>query len=94
MYVHTYFVTFHFFCSRNNLLPFAELSVKSLVRAERESRQIHPIQMEHPYEMRSMQPASITDIGKSMREQLMILVEWAKKMPWFLQNLDLDDQVN
>merc|ERR1719361_1110708 len=49
--------------------------------------------MEHPYEMRSMQPASITDIGKSMREQLMILVEWAKKMPWFLQNLDLDDQV-
>merc|ERR1719361_818530 len=49
--------------------------------------------MEYPYEMRSMQPASITDIGKSMREQLMILVEWAKKMPWFLQNLDLDDQV-
>ena len=29
-----------------------------------------------------------------MREQLMILVEWAKKMPWFLQNLDLDDQVS
>ena len=40
-----------------------------------------------------MQPASITDIAGSMRDQLVILVEWAKQIPWFMQKLPLDDQV-
>ena len=78
----------------------AELSVKALVRAEKDSRQVHPYvggedynRELTPFDMRSMQPASITDIGKSMKEQLIILVEWAKKMPWFCNNLDMDDQV-
>ena len=45
------------------------------------------------YDIRHMQPASITDIAGSMRDQLVILVEWAKQIPWFMQKLPLDDQV-
>ena len=41
-----------------------------------------------------MQAANITDIAGSMREQLVILVEWAKQIPWFMQKLDLEDQVH
>ena len=46
------------------------------------------------YDIRHMQPASITDIAGSMRDQLVILVEWAKQIPWFMQKLPLDDQVH
>ena len=45
------------------------------------------------YDIRHMQPANITDIAGSMRDQLVILVEWAKQIPWFMQKLPLDDQV-
>ena len=95
------------YCTKKVIFPIfvskffiAELSVKALVRAEKDSRQVHPYvggedfnRELTPFDMRSMQPASITDIGKSMKEQLIILVEWAKKMPWFCNNLDMDDQV-
>lgn len=47
-----------------------------------------------PYDTRHMQLASIADIAGSMRDQLVILVEWAKQIPWFMQKLPLDDQVN
>lgn len=70
------------------------MSVKSLVKADRESRQIHGYDRElSQYEIRHMQLASITDIAGSMREQLVILVEWAKQIPLFMQKLNLDDQV-
>ena len=41
----------------------------------------------------SKQLASIADIGDSMKQQLLILVEWAKFIPVFSE-LTLDDQVN
>lgn len=73
-----------------------DLSVKSLVKAERESRQVHGYELHReltPYDTRHMQLASIADIAGSMRDQLVILVEWAKQIPWFMQKLPLDDQV-
>lgn len=64
------------------------------MKADRESRQIHGYDRElSQYEIRHMQLASITDIAGSMREQLVILVEWAKQIPLFMQKLNLDDQV-
>lgn len=71
--------------------------MKSLVKAERESRQVHGYELHREltqYEIRHMQLASITDIASSMREQLVILVEWAKQIPLFMQKLPLDDQVD
>ncbi len=79
-----------------SLLIVVDLSVKSLVKAERESRQAHGYELNRDltqYEIRHMQMASITDIASSMREQLVILVEWAKQIPLFMQRLPLDDQV-
>lgn len=73
-----------------------DLSVKSLVKAERESRQVHGYELHReitPYDTRHMQLASIADIAGSMRDQLVMLVEWAKQIPWFMQKLPLDDQV-
>jgi hypothetical protein len=40
----------------------------------------------------SKQMASIADIAESMRQQLLILVDWAKFIPAFGE-LSLDDQV-
>ena len=45
------------------------------------------------YEVSNKQLASIADIGDSMKEQLLILVEWAKHIPSFIE-LSLDDQVS
>ncbi len=44
------------------------------------------------YEVRNKQLASITNIADSMKQQLLILVEWAKYIPAFSE-LTLDDQV-
>ena len=78
----------------NKFFSAVDLSVKSLVKAERESRQGYDMfrDLTH-YEIRLMQPATIADIGGSMREQLVVLVEWAKQIPLFNQKLDLEDQV-
>jgi len=43
-------------------------------------------------EVRSKQLASINNIAESMKQQLLILVEWAKYIPAF-SDLGLDDQV-
>jgi len=77
-----------------NVFSTVDLSVNSLVKAERESRQGYDMfrDLTH-YEIRLMQPATIADIGGSMREQLVVLVEWAKQIPLFNQKLDLEDQV-
>ena len=37
--------------------------------------------------------ASVNDVGDSMRQQLLALVEWAKFIPAFAE-LPIDDQVN
>ena len=85
------------FYYHNSVFFPVDLSVKSLVKAERESRQVHGYELHGRelthYDIRHMQPASITDIAGSMRDQLVILVEWAKQIPWFMQKLPLDDQV-
>ncbi len=44
------------------------------------------------YEVRNKQLASINNIAESMKQQLLILVEWAKYIPAFSE-LSLDDQV-
>lgn len=44
------------------------------------------------FEIANKQLASIADIGDSMKQQLLILVEWAKFIPAFSE-LSLDDQV-
>lgn len=45
------------------------------------------------YDLSSKQLASINDVCDSMKQQLLILVEWAKYIPAFTE-LQLDDQVS
>ena len=45
------------------------------------------------YDISTKRLASIPDIGESMKQQLLILVEWAKHIQAFSE-LVLDDQVN
>ena len=45
------------------------------------------------FDITNKQLASIADVGDSMKQQLLILVEWAKFIPVFSE-LSLDDQVN
>ena len=78
---------------------FTGMSVHVLLNAEVSSRQ----NGSHGYyciteqltdlDIASKQLASIADIGDSMKQQLLILVEWAKFIPVFSE-LTLDDQVN
>ena len=44
------------------------------------------------YDLSNRQLASINDVCDSMKQQLLILVEWAKYIPAFTE-LQLDDQV-
>ena len=44
------------------------------------------------YDISTKRLANIPDIGESMKQQLLILVEWAKHIPAFSE-LILDDQV-
>ena len=94
--IHPPLVAAYIACTRmsTNVFSTVDLSVNSLVKAERESRQGYDMfrDLTH-YEIRLMQPATIADIGGSMREQLVVLVEWAKQIPLFNQKLDLEDQV-
>ncbi|XP_012253163.1 hepatocyte nuclear factor 4-gamma isoform X3 [Athalia rosae] len=73
------------------------LSVGSLLNAELLSRQVGAAleQLGSPNsdaDLSSKQVASINDVCESMKQQLLILVEWAKYIPAFSE-LNLDDQV-
>lgn len=73
------------------------LSVSSLLNAEMLSRQVGAAleQMGSPvndFDLSNKQLASINDVCESMKQQLLILVEWAKYIPAFTE-LQLDDQV-
>ena len=75
----------------------AGLSAQTLLNAEVLSRQGqngYEMCMDQlsEYEVRNKQLASITNIADSMKQQLLILVEWAKYIPAFSE-LTLDDQV-
>lgn len=79
--------------------PGNGLSVPSLLKAEMESRQSkagavleETIVHLSAEELASKQFASINDVCESMKQQLLILVEWAKHIPAF-NELQLDDQV-
>ncbi|GJQ76756.1 hypothetical protein Trydic_g15599 [Trypoxylus dichotomus] len=74
------------------------LSVSSLLNAEMLSRQVgaaleqigsSPV---NDYDLTNKQLANINDVCDSMKQQLLILVEWAKYIPAFTE-LQLDDQV-
>ncbi|KAK7114968.1 uncharacterized protein [Littorina saxatilis] len=66
------------------------LSVSTLLNAEILSRQIcPPLNMQ---DLMAKKVASPDDVCESMKQQLLILVEWAKYIPCFCE-LPLDDQV-
>lgn len=77
--------------------PGNGLSVISLLKAEMESRKskagalLENVSIS-PEDLASKQFASINDVCESMKQQLLILVEWAKHIPAF-NDLQLDDQV-
>jgi len=66
------------------------LSVATLFQAEMLSRQIGPPTLDNTINNKKV--ANINDVCESMKQQLLVLVEWAKYIPAFL-DLALDDQV-
>ncbi|CAG9765821.1 unnamed protein product [Ceutorhynchus assimilis] len=74
------------------------LSVSSLLNAEMLSRQVGAALEQmgstpvNDYDLSGRQEANLNDICDSMKQQLLILVEWAKYIPAFTE-LQLDDQV-
>ncbi|KZC04468.1 Transcription factor HNF-4 like protein [Dufourea novaeangliae] len=66
------------------------LSVVSLLQAEMLSRQLGS--PSNDIDLSTKQIANINDVCDSMKQQLLILVEWAKYIPAFSE-LTLDDQV-
>lgn len=76
--------------------PDSGLSVKSLLKAEMQSRNCKAgivLECESMSDdLANKQFASINDVCASMKQQLLILVEWAKHIPAF-NHLQLDDQV-
>lgn len=78
--------------------PGNGLGVQSLLKAEMESRQSKAgAVMENAVgagdDLANKRLASINDVCESMKQQLLILVEWAKHIPAF-NDLQLDDQVS
>ena len=77
--------------------PGNGLAVTSLLKAEMESRQSKAGSVLENSTMSedlgNKQFASINDVCESMKQQLLILVEWAKHIPAFSE-LQLDDQVS
>lgn len=70
------------------------LSVKFLLKAEMLSRQVTAAldDVTNDNDLSNKRHASIHDVCDSMKQQLLILVEWAKSIPAFAE-LQLDDQV-
>ncbi|CAG0889093.1 unnamed protein product [Darwinula stevensoni] len=66
------------------------LSVQTLLQAEVMSRQTGPPYLD--YNIHEKRVANIDDVCDSMKQQLHILVEWAKYIPAFAK-LSIDDQV-
>lgn len=80
----------------DTMIGHSGLSVKTLLNAEVYSRQSnngYEVCNElTEYDISTKRLANIPDIGESMKQQLLILVEWAKHIPAFSE-LILDDQV-
>lgn len=68
----------------------AGLSVTNLLNAEMYSRNISsPV---NDFDISNKKVANISDVCESMKQQLLILVDWAKSVPSFTQ-LSIEDQV-
>lgn len=76
--------------SYDEQLHNGSLSVNALLNAELMSRQIGQPMMDNG--LTNKRAANINDVCDSMKQQLLILVEWAKYIPAFSE-LSLDDQV-
>ncbi|XP_029447363.1 hepatocyte nuclear factor 4-gamma [Rhinatrema bivittatum] len=67
-------------------------SINTLSQAESLSRQITVSSPGASIDIKVKKTASISDVSESMKQQLLVLVEWAKYIPAFCE-LPLDDQV-
>ncbi|GAB1287362.1 Hepatocyte nuclear factor 4-gamma [Apodemus speciosus] len=67
-------------------------SINTLAQAEVRSRQISVPSPSASTDINIKKIASISDVCESMKQQLLVLVEWAKYIPAFCE-LPLDDQV-
>ncbi|XP_006634664.1 hepatocyte nuclear factor 4-gamma isoform X1 [Lepisosteus oculatus] len=80
--------------SRRNAYEAQSLPpITVLTQAESLSRQISLPSPGVPTDISAKKTASITDVCDSMKQQLLVLVEWAKYIPAFCE-LPLDDQVS
>ncbi|XP_038067671.1 hepatocyte nuclear factor 4-gamma-like isoform X1 [Patiria miniata] len=78
--------------SYEDSLNTTSLSIGQLVNAEILSRQISPQMTLSDTNLATKKIANMNDICETMKQQLLILVEWAKYIPSFC-DLPLDDQV-
>ncbi|XP_061421571.1 hepatocyte nuclear factor 4-gamma-like isoform X2 [Lethenteron reissneri] len=77
---------------RNSQDDATSPSINTFVQAESLSRQFMPPMVGGSGDLSLKQVASIQDICESIKQQLLVLVEWAKYLPVFCELL-LDDQV-
>ncbi|XP_078072466.1 hepatocyte nuclear factor 4-gamma-like isoform X4 [Mustelus asterias] len=77
---------------RNNYENNSSPSINTLAQAEALSHQITFSVSAASADIGTKKIASISDVCESMKEQLLVLVEWAKYIPAFCE-LPLDDQV-
>uniref|UniRef100_A0A8C3Q2A2 Hepatocyte nuclear factor 4-beta n=1 Tax=Chrysolophus pictus TaxID=9089 RepID=A0A8C3Q2A2_CHRPC len=68
------------------------LSISVLTQAEAMAQQYLPLSPVHSADIAMKKVATINDVCESMKQQLLVLVEWAKYIPAFCE-LPLDDQV-
>ncbi|KAM3928278.1 hepatocyte nuclear factor 4-gamma isoform 2-T2 [Leptodactylus fuscus] len=79
--------------TRKNVFDGSNIpSINTLSQAEALSRQITTSSSGTSPDINTKKIASISDICESMKQQLLVLVEWAKYIPAFCE-LPLDDQV-
>ncbi|XP_048403168.1 hepatocyte nuclear factor 4-beta-like isoform X2 [Stegostoma tigrinum] len=77
---------------RTSYEDIGSLSIATLIQAETMARQISGFNPVHHADIAMKKIATINDVGESMKQQLLVLVEWAKSIPAFCELL-LDDQV-
>ncbi|KAJ1084150.1 hypothetical protein NDU88_004303 [Pleurodeles waltl] len=77
---------------RNSYEDNGSLSISVLAQAEAMAHQYSSLSPLHGTEMATKKIATISDVCESMKQQLLVLVEWAKYIPAFCE-LPLDDQV-
>uniref|UniRef100_UPI00398EFAE7 hepatocyte nuclear factor 4-beta-like n=1 Tax=Pristiophorus japonicus TaxID=55135 RepID=UPI00398EFAE7 len=77
---------------RTSYEDLGSLSIITLVQAEAMAWQVSALNPVHHADIAMKKIATINDVSESMKQQLLVLVEWAKYIPAFCELL-LDDQV-